>query len=301
MKTFIQNNIIRLRTTKQFNTTFLKRHTTEMKLDPSVSSSNVKPNNQEFNQGLTEDQKKNMKRFDILRYDPSVSQEKSIITYYVDLKNCGPMVLDALIHIKDDIDSTLSFRRSCREGICGSCSMNIDGRNTLACLSYINKDVKDTSFVLPLPYFQIVRDLVVDMTNFYMQYKSIMPVLQRKTEKAPGQKEYLQSQEDRKHLDGLYECILCACCSSHCPSYWWQSNEYLGPAVLMQAYRWIIDSRDEYQKERLDKLSGQKLDRCYQIGACSLTCPKGLDPRANVKKLQELYADYRSQKLNALL
>lgn len=301
MKTFIQKNILKIRNYKSFNTTFVKRHTTDMKLDPSVSSSNVKTNNHEFNQGLTEEQKKNMKRFDILRYDPSVSQEKSIITYYVDLKNCGPMVLDALIHIKDDIDSTLSFRRSCREGICGSCSMNIDGRNTLACLSYINKDVNDTAYVLPLPYFQIVRDLVVDMTNFYMQYKSIMPVLQRKTEKAPGQKEYLQSQEDRKHLDGLYECILCACCSSHCPSYWWQSNEYLGPAVLMQAYRWIIDSRDEYQKERLDKLSGQKLDRCYQIGACSLTCPKGLDPRANVKKLQELYADYRSQKLNALL
>ena len=301
MKTFIQKNIIKLRNNRQFNTSFNRQQTTEMKLDPSVTSSNTKTNNYEFNQGLSEEQKKTMKRFDILRYDPSVSQEKSVITYYVDLKNCGPMVLDALIHIKDDIDSTLSFRRSCREGICGSCSMNIDGRNTLACLSYINKDVNDTAYVLPLPYFQIVRDLVVDMTNFYMQYKSIMPVLKRKTEKAPGQREYLQSQEDRKHLDGLYECILCACCSSHCPSYWWQSNEYLGPAVLMQAYRWIIDSRDEYQKERLDKLSGQKLDRCYQIGACSLTCPKGLDPRANIKKLQELYADYRSQKLNALL
>lgn len=277
-----------------------KWHTVEMKYDPAVSTGHSS-NFLEFDQGLTSEQKKSMKKFEIYRYNPSISQEKTLVTYYVDLKECGPMVLDALIYIKDNIDSTLSFRRSCREGICGSCSMNIDGRNTLACLFYINKDLDEKCNIIPLPYFQVVRDLVVDMTNFYMQYKSIYPVLQRKTEKLPGQKEYIQSQEDRKKLDGLYECILCACCQSHCPSYWWQSNEYLGPAVLMQAYRWIIDSRDEYQKERLEKLSGQKLERCYQIGACSLTCPKGLDPRENVAKLQDLYKEYKMKKMNDLL
>lgn len=279
----------------------MKPHTQEMKLHPNVnkdSPANIKY--EEFKQNLTPDQKKNMKRFDILKYDPSVSNTKTIVSYYVNLNDCGPMVLDALIHIKDDIDSTLSFRRSCREGICGSCSMNIEGRNTLACLAYIDKESSTTCTIMPLPYFQVVRDLVVDMTNFYMQYKSINPVLKRKTEKLPGQKEYYQSQEDRKELDGLYECILCACCASHCPSYWWQSNEYLGPAVLMQAYRWIIDSRDEYQNERLESLSGQKLERCYQIGACSMTCPKGLDPRQNLKKLQDLYSKYKHSKAEDL-
>jgi succinate dehydrogenase (ubiquinone) iron-sulfur subunit len=249
---------------------------------------------EEFEQNLSEEEKKNRKRFNIHKYDPSESHIKKIVSYHVDIKDCGPMILDALIHIKDDIDPSLSFRRSCREGICGSCSMNVDGRNTLACLSYIDKDLTTESQILPLPYFAIVRDLVVDMTNFYMQYKSIMPVLQRKTEKPKdGPKEYYQSEEDRKKLDGLYECILCACCQSNCPSYWWQSNEYLGPAVLMQAYRWIIDSRDEYKQERLEALSGQKLDRCYQIGVCSLTCPKGLDPRAAIKQLHEMYAEYK--------
>jgi len=210
------------------------------------------------------------------------------------------MVLDALIKIKDELDSTLSFRRSCREGICGSCSMNIDGRNTLACLSYIDMDYNVPSKINPLPYFQVVKDLVVDMTLFYTQYKSINPYLQRKTPKEPGQKEFYQSVEDRAKLDMLYECILCACCQSHCPSYWWQPGEYLGPAVLMQAYRWIIDSRDEYTDERLEKISGQKLERCYQIGACSLTCPKGLDPRMAIEKLKDLYSEYKHRKINKL-
>ncbi len=298
MKRLLQSSKIK----SQIYSQIKKTHTKEMSLHPSLSQLNeVSMKYKEFNQGLTEEQKKERKKFKIFRYDPSNSFEKTVMIYYVDLKECGPMVLDALIHIKDDIDSTLSFRRSCREGICGSCSMHIDGRNTLACLSYIDKDVKRDSQIMPLPYFYVLRDLVVDMTNFYMQYKSIMPVLMRKTEKKPDQKEYIQSEDDRKKLDGLYECILCACCASHCPSYWWQSNEYLGPAVLMQAYRWIIDSRDEYQKERLDKLSGQKLERCYQIGACSLTCPKGLDPRANIKKLQDLYYEYKNEKVVDLI
>ena len=176
--------------------------------------------------------------------------------------------------------------------------MNIDGRNTLACLSYIDKDITRESTISPLPYFLVMRDLVVDMTNFYTQYKAIQPVLMRKSKKPEGQREFYQSEEDRAKLDGLYECILCACCQSNCPSYWWQPGDYYGPAVLMAAYRWIIDSRDEFQEERLEKLSGQKIDRCYQIGACSLTCPKGLDPRQAIEKLKDLYAEYKRKKQN---
>lgn len=290
------NNLIKNR--YSLVNTSLKNHqtgiTSNINIDPSNLNKTSDPTikKYDFDQGLTVEQKSKMKKINIYRYEPTTG-EKALVTYHINLSDCGPMILDALVHIKDDIDSTLSFRRSCREGICGSCSMNIDGRNTLACLSYTNKDINYPAIVYPLPYFQVLKDLVVDMTNFYMQYKSIKPVLMRKTQKEEGQKEYIQSKEDRKDLDGLYECILCACCSSHCPSYWWQSNEYLGPAVLMQAYRWIIDSRDEYTYERLESLSGQKLERCYQIGACSLTCPKGLDPRANVKKLQDLYSDYK--------
>lgn len=298
MKSFIVKTAKRASflTNKGFYTT--KYFSTSVNLNPNTQSSTI-VKEYDYDQGLSPEDKKSRKKVSIFRFDPT-DGEKKIINYYINLKDCGPMILDVLIHIKDDIDSTLSFRRSCREGICGSCSMNIDGRNMLACLSYTETDLSHPAVIKPLPYFQVVRDLVVDMTNFYMQYKSIMPVLKRKTEKDPNQKEYIQSVEDRKKLDGLYECILCACCASHCPSYWWQSSEYLGPAVLMQAYRWIIDSRDEYTYERLEALSGQKLDRCYQIGACSMTCPKGLDPRENIRKLQSLYADYKEKSENAL-
>lgn len=252
----------------------------------------------EGQKNLTPEEKSRLKRIDIFRYDPESPQSTgNLVSYYIDLKDCGPMVLDALIKVKDEIDPTLSFRRSCREGICGSCSMNIEGRNTLACLSYIDTDMDTPLAIKPLPFFTVMKDLVVDMTNFYMQYKAIHPVLMRKTSKPEGQKEYYQSEEDRAKLDGLYECILCACCQASCPSYWWQSSDYYGPAVLMASYRWIIDSRDEYQEERLEKLSGQKLDRCYQIGACSLACPKGLDPRAAIEKLKSLYAEYKKNKL----
>jgi succinate dehydrogenase (ubiquinone) iron-sulfur subunit len=174
--------------------------------------------------------------------------------------------------------------------------MNIDGRNSLACLSYIDKDVTRYSQIDPLPYFLVMRDLIVDMTNFYTQYKAIQPVLMRKTKKPEGEREFYQSEEDRAKLDGLYECILCACCQANCPSYWWQPGDYYGPAVLMASYRWIIDSRDEFQEERLEKLSGQKIDSCYQIGACSLTCPKGLDPRLAIEKLKDLFSEYKRKK-----
>ena len=212
------------------------------------------------------------------------------------------MFLDALIKIKDEIDPTLSFRRSCREGICGSCAMNLDGRHHLACICPIPKDNMAKSVVSPLMFMFVLKDLVVDMSHFFAQYKSIDPYLKRKTPKAEGEKEYYQSEEDRKLLDGLYECVLCACCQSTCPSYWWHPQDYLGPAVLMQAYRWVIDSRDEYTEERLEKLGGDmKLGECYQIGMCSLTCPKGLDPRRALEHLKSLYRDYKEKKEHEFL
>lgn len=252
----------------------------------------------EFDQGLSEDQKKKMKRFDIYRANPNdPSDRPKYVSYYIDMTKCGPMFLDALIKIKDEIDPTLSFRRSCREGICGSCAMNIDGRHHLACICPINKENTEKSTISPLMFMFVLKDLVVDMSHFYAQYKSIDPYLKRKTPKEPGQREFLQSVEDRKLLDGLYECVLCACCQSTCPSYWWHPQDYLGPAVLMQAYRWVIDSRDEFTDERLEKLGGDmKLGECYQIGMCSLTCPKGLDPRRALEHLKHLYLEYKDRK-----
>jgi len=197
--------------------------------------------------------KENIKYFKIYRWDPEQKQKPYVATYPIDLNDCGPMVLDALIKVKNEQDPTLTFRRSCREGICGSCAMNIDGRNTLACLCTIDDGPK-ASKIYPLPHMYVVKDLVPDMSNFYEQYRSIEPWLQTKTSKEEGQKEWLQTKQDRAKLDGMYECILCACCSTACPSYWWNSDSYLGPAVLMQAYRWIEDSRDQMTKERLEQL-----------------------------------------------
>jgi len=204
------------------------------------------------------------------------------------------MVLDALIKIKNEQDSTLTFRRSCREGICGSCAMNIDGVNTLACLCYIEpkgsekKSSAKATKVYPLPHMFVLKDLVPDMSNFYEQYRSIEPWLQKSTKKEPGQAEYLQTREDRSKLDGMYECILCACCSTACPSYWWSADKYLGPAVLMQAYRWIEDSRDDFGEKRLKELDDPfKLYRCHTIMNCTKVCPKHLNPGkaiAHIKK-----------------
>jgi succinate dehydrogenase/fumarate reductase iron-sulfur protein len=209
-------------------------------------------------------------------------------TYDVNLKECGPMILDALIKIKNEQDATVTFRRSCREGICGSCAMNINGRNTLACLCRIPDDDKPVT-IYPLPHMPVVKDLVPDLTRFYDQYASIKPYLQA-APKTEGQREYLQSKEDRNLLDGLYECILCACCQTSCPSYWWNGDRYLGPAVLLQAYRWIIDSRDTKRADRLAFLNDHwKLYRCKTIFNCTSVCPKGLNPAqaiANIKMMQ---------------
>lgn len=204
------------------------------------------------------------------------------------------MVLDALIKIKNEEDPSLTFRRSCREGICGSCAMNINGTNTLACLCYIDKAATEPVKINPLPHMFVVKDLVTDLSNFYNQYKSIKPWLQTKVEGSHdlNHGEFLQTKEDRKKLDGMYECILCACCSTACPSYWWNADTYLGPAVLMQAYRWIEDSRDEMTKERLEFLDDSlKLYRCKTIMNCSRTCPKGLNPGQAVASIKKKLAD----------
>jgi succinate dehydrogenase/fumarate reductase iron-sulfur protein len=202
--------------------------------------------------------------------------------FYINKSDCGPMVLDALIHIKNYEDKTLAFRRSCREGICGSCAMNINGKNGLACLTPIN----ETNTIYPLPHMPIIKDLVPDMKNFYKQYKEIEPWLQSNS--TLNNAENLQSKQDRKKLDGLYECILCACCSTSCPSYWWNSDKYLGPAVLMQVYRWVEDSRDENTLKRLNYVNdAMKLFRCKTIMNCTDTCPKGLNPGRAIGELKK--------------
>lgn len=228
-----------------------------------------------------------VKKFSIYRWNPDDGQNPRMDTYEVDLSECGPMVLDALIKIKNEIDPTLTFRRSCREGVCGSCSMNIDGQNGLACTTAI-EDCKGEVKITPLPHMEVIKDLVPDFKTFYAQYASIKPWLQTATP-TPSGAERLQSKEDRAKLDGLYECILCACCSTSCPSYWWNGDKYLGPAVLLQAYRWLADSRDEMTGERLDALEDPfRLYRCHTIMNCANVCPKGLNPAKAIAEIKKM-------------
>jgi succinate dehydrogenase / fumarate reductase iron-sulfur subunit len=231
---------------------------------------------------------KDIRTFRIYRWNPDDGENPRVDEYEVDMAACGPMVLDALIKIKNEIDPTLTFRRSCREGICGSCAMNIDGTNTLACTKAIGDCPSGDVRIYPLPHMPVVKDLVPDMTHFYAQYASTKPWIRTETPPPPD-RERLQSKEDRAKLDGLYECILCACCTTSCPSYWWNADRYLGPAVLLQAYRWLIDSRDEATGERLDDLEDPfRLYRCHTIMNCANACPKGLNPAkaiAEVKKM----------------
>ena len=230
---------------------------------------------------------KSVRAFGVYRWDPDSGDNPRVDTYEIDLSACGPMVLDALIKIKDEVDSSLTFRRSCREGICGSCAMNIDGTNTLACLKPID-EVKGPVRIYPLPHMPVVKDLVPDLTRAYEQYASIKPWLQTETPPPPD-RERLQSREERAELDGLWECILCFCCSTSCPSYWWNSDRYLGPAVLLQAYRWIADSRDEKTGERLDELEDPfRLYRCHTIMNCTKTCPKGLNPAKSIAEIKKM-------------
>ena len=234
----------------------------------------------------------NTRRFQVYRYDPDSGENPRVDTYEVDMDNCGPMVLDALIKIKNEMDATVTFRRSCREGICGSCAMNIDGTNTLACTKGID-EVKGDVKVYPLPHLEVIKDLVGDLTNFYAQYASIKPWLQSDSP-APPDAERPQTPEDRRLIDGLYECILCASCSTSCPSYWWNSDRYLGPAALLQAYRWLIDSRDEATGERLDDLEDPfRLYRCHTIMNCTNTCPKGLNPAKAIAEIKKMMVQRR--------
>ncbi|ALJ34421.1 succinate dehydrogenase iron-sulfur subunit [Azospirillum brasilense] len=234
---------------------------------------------------------KRAKTFKIYRWSPDDGQNPRVDTYVVDLDKFGPMILDAIIYIKNNIDSTLTFRRSCREGICGSCAMNIDGTNTLACLKAI-EEVKGDVKIYPLPHMPVVKDLVPDLKHIYAQLASIKPWLQSQSP-APS-RERLQSPEDRAKLDGLYECILCFCCSTSCPSYWWNGDRYLGPSILLQAYRWIVDSRDEMTGERLDNLEDPfRLYRCHTIMNCTKACPKGLNPAKAIAEIKKLMVQRR--------
>jgi succinate dehydrogenase / fumarate reductase iron-sulfur subunit len=233
---------------------------------------------------------KRVKRFSVYRWDAETNENPRMDVFEIDLDQTGPMVLDALIKIKSTLDPTLTFRRSCREGICGSCSMNIDGTNALACTTAI-EDVKGDVRITPLPHMEVVKDLVPDMNHFYAQYASIKPWLQTVTP-APNMAERKQTVEQREKLDGLYECILCACCSTGCPSYWWNSDKFLGPAILLQAYRWLADSRDEMAGERLDNLEDPfRLYRCHTIMNCANVCPKGLNPAKAIAEIKKMMVE----------
>jgi succinate dehydrogenase / fumarate reductase iron-sulfur subunit len=237
------------------------------------------PANSKYSEGKTHKAAEgatNVRNFKVYRYNPDSGDNPTVDTFEVDLDVCGPMVLDGLIHIKNEIDTTLTFRRSCREGVCGSCAFNIDGTNTLACIKSIS-DIDGDIKVFPLPHMPVIKDLVPDLNVPYAQYRSIEPWLQADTP-APN-RERLQSPVERKKIDGLWECILCFCCQTSCPSYWWNGDRYLGPAVLLQAYRWIADSRDEATGKRLDELNDPfRLYRCHTIMNCTNTCPKNLNP-----------------------
>ena len=233
-----------------------------------------------------------VKRFSVYRWDPDSGDTPRIDNYDIDLDRCGPMVLDALIKIKNEVDGSLTFRRSCREGVCGSCAMNVDGTNTLSCIKAID-DISGGVKIYPLPHMPVVKDLVSDLTHIYAQYAAIEPWLKTRTPPPPDA-ERLQSQEERARLDGLWECILCFCCSTSCPSYWWNSERFLGPAVLLQAERWISDSRDEYTGERLDQLEDPfRLYRCHTIMNCTNTCPKNLNPGKSIAGIKKLLVQRR--------
>jgi succinate dehydrogenase / fumarate reductase iron-sulfur subunit len=247
------------------------------------------PANSKIGKGLAHpapEEAKQPRTLKIYRWNPDDEQNPRVDSYTIDADDCGPMVLDALIKVKNEIDSTLTFRRSCREGICGSCAMNIDGQNTLACTKGI-EEIKGDIAIYPLPHMPVIKDLVPDLSSLYAQYQAIEPWL--KTDTPQPQNEWQQSREDREQLDGLYECILCACCSTSCPSYWWNSDKYLGPAVLLQAYRWLADSRDEKTGERLDDLEDPfRVYRCHTIMNCAKACPKGLSPAKAITEIKKM-------------
>jgi len=234
---------------------------------------------------------KRTKLFDVYRYDPESSENPRLDRFEVDLDECGPMVLDALFWIKNRVDSTLAFRRSCREGVCGSCAMNMDGTNWLACTRFIS-DLADPAKIYPLTSRSIIKDLVPELTDLLAQYELIEPWLQTRTREP--EKERPQSPEERAQLDGYYECILCFCCTSACPSHWWNPKRFLGPAALLQAWRWLTDSRDEATENRLDALEDSfRLYRCHTILNCTRTCPKGLNPGRAIAEIKRKMVERR--------
>ncbi len=253
------------------------------------------PKNSRVQKGKTfkaENPKGKIKVLKVYRWNPDDGQNPRIDNFEIDTASCGPMLLDALLKIKNEIDTSLTFRRSCREGICGSCSMNINGTNTLACTTALD-ELPDSINVYPLPHMDVIKDLVPDLTHFYAQYQSTQPWI--KTQSAAPDRERLQSPDERKELDGLYECILCASCSTSCPSYWWNSDKYLGPAALLQSYRWLADSRDEATADRLDDLEDSfKLYRCHTILNCTRTCPKGLNPGKAISEIKLMLAERKA-------
>ena len=225
-------------------------------------------------------------KFEIYRYDPDKDERPYMQKLDVELGPNDKMLLDAIVRIKNDVDDSISIRRSCREGVCGSDAMNVNGKNMLACITNL-RDLKEPIVLRPLPGLPVVRDLIVDMTHFFNQYHSVRPYLINNTP-AP-EKERLQSPEAREELDGLYECIVCACCSTSCPSFWWNPDKFVGPAGLLQAYRFLADSRDEATTERLDNLEDPfRLFRCHSIMNCVDVCPKGLNPTRAIGKIKEM-------------
>ncbi|TCT03389.1 succinate dehydrogenase iron-sulfur subunit [Paralcaligenes ureilyticus] len=229
---------------------------------------------------------KRIVKFEIYRYDPDKDERPYMQKLEVELQPTDKMLLDAILRIKNDVDDSLTLRRSCREGVCGSDAMNINGKNGLACITNL-LDLKEPIVLRPLPGLPVVRDLVVDMTDFFNQYHSIKPYLIN--DQPPPEKERLQTPEAREELNGLYECILCACCSTACPSFWWNPDKFVGPAGLLQAYRFIVDSRDEATSDRLDNLEDPyRLFRCHTIMNCVDVCPKGLNPSHAIGKIKEM-------------
>ena len=240
----------------------------------------------------------------VYRWNAVIGERPRLDRYALNTKSCGPMVLDALIAIKNKVDPTLTFRRSCREGVCGSCAMNIDGTNTLACTKPM-AEVKGAIRIYPLPHCKVIKDLVPNLDGSYRQLAEIEPWLQNASKVGQGvangvsngkgeganlvARERKQSPQERALLDGSYECILCFCCTTSCPSYWWNSEKYLGPAVLLQAYRWLVDSRDGARTQRLRALADPfKLYRCHTIMNCTRACPKGLNPAKAIAEIKKL-------------
>ena len=229
---------------------------------------------------------KKLKKINVYRWDPDKKINPTVDTFEIDLDKCGQMVLDALILIKDQIDSTLTFRRSCGEGVCGSCAMNIEGQNTLAWQKNI-KEIKGDINIFPLTHLPVIKDLVVDLSHAFKQLEFIEPWLKTNLGE-PTKNEQIQSLNERSKIDGLWECILCFCCTTSCVSYWWNGEKYLGPAALLQASRWVNDSRDQERKKRLKYIEeNSNIHNCHSIMNCVNSCPKGLNPAKAIADLKK--------------